>query len=408
MLKTITGEPRSGKTYLAVHLVLHLYYKWDPDIFQWIKRDDVEIPVILSNIDGLKIPHIRLDQVLATLKLTLPQFFTLRHFIPWMEGHGKPVIILLDEAQRNFPWDFKDSKESRGGLDPEGSTIHFFEYHGHYPIDIYLLAQNWSRVCQDIVKLSEYQISATPETYRGKNVLRYKYLDPKTMNEIDSQRISKDPRVFMAYRSSSGEYRTNQPRPVRKLIIMIMILIGSAVGLSFYLIHRIMPSDDDIVRVQTKQRQQSTSKTLQGIPAGQLAAVPVRSSPAPQVKADRPSSAPVSIQQPLTPETPYAQVKLGGAWVGKDLIAIDFFGTLVQLRDFPYSYSEHENAVYAYVPQEVLAMAKPGLWVDSHKVISGRMETEEDENFARRKSRFNFDPLGAGSDPPQATEDDSI
>lgn len=209
MIKVITGAPRSGKTYFAVHHVLHTYFKWDSNLFKWVPLSD-KIPFILTNVDGLLVPHHRLDQFLSDIKLTLPQFLTLRYFVPWLDTiDGRPVVLILDESHGPFPANFKDP----GSGDPQTSTFFFFGYHGHYPIDIYLITHSWTDLCPSIANRSEFQIDAERRSLSVTGEFRYFYLHPKTREQINKQTIRSDPRIHMSYLSSSGEHRSNEINP---------------------------------------------------------------------------------------------------------------------------------------------------------------------------------------------------
>jgi len=113
MISIVTGVPGSGKSFYMVNY-LSKFFTFDDFYKEFHLKDNV---LVISNIDGLKVPHLRLDspQLIGNPdegiqgKYTVEQFFTVANFEKLMEiKRIKNVILLIDEAQRLFPRDFKD------------------------------------------------------------------------------------------------------------------------------------------------------------------------------------------------------------------------------------------------------------------------------------------------------------
>jgi len=73
MLKVITGEPRSGKTLFAVREIILKNYVWDSTFLEWRVKTDVPPFVLFTNIDGLRLPHINIDDYFAKIENTLSE-----------------------------------------------------------------------------------------------------------------------------------------------------------------------------------------------------------------------------------------------------------------------------------------------------------------------------------------------
>jgi zona occludens toxin (predicted ATPase) len=146
----------------------------------------------------------------------------------YTEKNGHTTVI-LDEAQRYFPTDFRDEKSVKGGANPEPSCFYFFEYHRHIGVDIYLLGQLWSRFNPQIVNLCEYQIDAQKRTLSLGNELSYKFMSG--FDVIGSTRVLLDKKITALYHSvdSSSEHKGKELRPVRKLILLIVLMLVAVV-----------------------------------------------------------------------------------------------------------------------------------------------------------------------------------
>ncbi len=367
MLKVITGPPRAGKTYWAVRHVLVTYFKWDNDLFTWVPKSDT-VPFILTNIDGLRIPHTNLEQFLAQKKLTLPEFLTLKEIVPFIENLNRPLVLLLDEAHGTFPFNFKD----KGAGDTQLSTLYFFGYHGHYPIDIYLITHSWTDLCSSIAQRAEYQIDAERRTLSAVGEFRYFYLHPKTQDKLNTQVVKSDKKIHMMYLSSNGEHKTNEIKPLRKQLFLVFGLLCLVVLFFFKFMGTFGHTKNSTPRAPRPAeragaggaaRPQAVKSQIK-LPAE---IVPVQS---------RYSAAGLTV--PEVKKQSYVQVSLSGAWFGDKVAAVDLFGQVVPISDFPYSYSidRKNRRILASLPDNVVASLRPGLWVDNARVLQPARYTD--------------------------------
>ncbi|QXE88538.1 hypothetical protein KP003_09125 [Geomonas nitrogeniifigens] len=360
MQKVITGPPRAGKTYWAVRHVLVTYFKWDNELFTWVPKSD-KTPFILTNIDGLRIPHVNLDVFLKQQGCTLADFLTLDRVVPFIEKIGVPFVLLLDEAHGTFPFNFKD----KGAGDPQKSTLYFFGYHGHYPIDIYLITHSWTDLCPSIAQRAEYQIDAERRTLSAVGEFRYFYLHPKTQEKLNTQVVKSDKKIHMMYLSSNGEHKTNEIKPIRKQLYIILALC--VVSVFFFLKfmghfgntkNSIKPAPRPAVRAGAGGASVPVVSNMPVKPTLKIMSAPVQRSYS-------------SLKPPAVKKQSYVQVSLAGAWFGDKLVAVDLFGQVVPISELPYSYSvdRKNRRALVSVPDDVVAALRPGLWVDNSRVL---------------------------------------
>ena len=198
MIRIIAGVPGSGKSYFMVNF-LKKFFNYDSFYEEFSIKENY---LIISNIDGLRIPHLKLDspELIGNPdeglvgKYTREQFFTVANFEKLMLiKRVSNVLLLIDEAQKDwlFPLGYKDP-----------DVLFFFQYHRHIGVDIVLGTQNVSQIARGILVLAEFIAQATP---RSKSVIgnfSYKFTDLKG-HFLYSKVLRKDKEVFRAYKSMS-------------------------------------------------------------------------------------------------------------------------------------------------------------------------------------------------------------
>lgn len=377
MLKILTGPPRSGKSFFAVRHILLTYFKWNPELFEWEPKEG-KIPFILTNIDGLLVPHAEMSAFLKEQGCTLPEFLTLEKIVPFIEKEGRPFVLLLDEAHGTFPYNFKDRLSDQ----PQKSVFYFFGYHGHYPIDLYLISQSWNDLNPTITGKAEFQIDAERRTTSMIGEFKYNYLHPKTMEVMNTQIIKPGPenkKIFMAYKSSSGgEYKTNEVRPYRKYIYLALFLIVLIPVLLWRLSS--LYQHDDVQPSKVSSSRPSVGASMPGRIETKKQSSPVPA--APSISA---------VKRPESEPNSYVTVSLGGAWVGRRALAVDLFGDMVMLRDLPYSYTVNysDRRIYVNLPDTVVGAMRPGLWLDSARIVAID-EYEEPDEYDYGKAHDDF------------------
>jgi len=371
MLKVITGAPRSGKSYYALREIILKNFTFNERFHEWQPLSE-DPPTIITNIDGLKIPHVNLNELCQELGVDVAHLCTLRVFDNQVLTKYPKVVLLIDEAQSYFPSDFKSKETDR--LD---NTFFFFEYHGHRPIDIYLIGQLWISFAPRIVRLAEYQIEAVRRHLSFAGELRYHFMSG--FDIINRVTLKPDRRIFALYKSSEGELHvTKPPRPYRFYAIAITV----ALGVILYSLYSLFTGD--ALRYGSKLKQESTKGAQPSPAAGPQragAVMPAGSSVDAPAQAQgnvlvpgQPAFKPSGLADPTLKAQQYAAISMGGMWIGDRLVAVDLNGQVVPVADFPYSYQVQgggrDRRVVAHVPVGVLQSIRPTFWLDGQGLAS--------------------------------------
>jgi zona occludens toxin (predicted ATPase) len=325
MIKGITGVPGSGKSYFAVHLIVQKYYKWDPVILEWIPRNKRKPLTIFSNVVGLKLPHFNLDDYFLERDITYEDFFTVPYMEKVVEKYGQ-VLLLIDEAQKFFPSDYRNK-----------DVLFLFQYHRHLGIDIILTFQTWASITRKITDLMEFEIRAVRRSFSIVGEFRYHYYFG--LERHGGTKLIPDQKIFNLYKSFTQDSHSKPPRPARKLLVLILVaLVVFFVGWKLFL--GMFEPPTKTVAKDVKDSVTSSPKSggaLTGHPPA-ISAVP----------------APVQKIDPMT------RIQLGGFWVGRHLVAIDFFGRLIKTSQFTYPYQDdfENQRVWVSVPDSILAQIK--------------------------------------------------
>lgn len=183
MITLIEGMPRAGKTYFAVSDILKKYYTFDEESLTWKKKD--ESVEVFSNVDGFMVSR---DLVCEIQKAGgVNKFFT--NAYQKIFAREKRHIYVIDEAQMIFNRKFIDF-----------DVFGFFQYHGHFAINIYLITQDVGCLARELQSINEHHIKAVRRSYAYGNEFRYNYM---VGNEIFRRKtLRRDLRVFSAFRST--------------------------------------------------------------------------------------------------------------------------------------------------------------------------------------------------------------
>jgi len=332
MIKGITGVPGSGKSYFAVKLVTDKYFKWNKLLLEWEQRNKKKPVTIFSNVSGLKLPHISLDNYFHDKSITYEQFFTVPYMEKVIEKYGR-VLILLDEAQKFVPSDYRNT-----------DVLFFFQYHRHLGIDIILTFQTWFSISRKVTDLMEFEIRAVRRSFSIVGELRYHYYFGNERH--GGMKLHPDHNIFALYKSFEQAPNEKPPQPVKKLILLILVaILVFFVGWKYFLGMFEAPKKFSTANISSKPAPVSTSPLKD---KGRAVLLPGE-------------AVPPSYELPLEPvRISVTRVQLGGFWYGNKLIAVDFFGHLVNVEDLQYQYQDdYENhKVYVMVPDSILAQIK--------------------------------------------------
>ena len=367
--KVITGVPRSGKSYYSVREVALKHFTWSKDFFEWTPKKDA--PTIITNLEDFRLPHVNFEQFLLENNVDYREFFTLDYFDEFVLPMFGRVVIILDEAQSYFPPDFKDDRAVSGGKNRGRSVFFFFEFHGHRPIDIYLIGQLWIAFHPRIVRLGEYQIDAQPKTLSlRKGELTYHFLN-QSQHKIDSASFIVDPKIASLYKSSHGELNSNEIRPKRKLIMYAMLLIALIVAMAVFWVPSMFGTPSKPVASSVGSPSPAKVVSSPKVKRSSLAfsggarAMPSKSPEEMREWLDLEKE----IKEKLEPAK-LTRITTGGAWFGGKLVAINLFGEIIRVSEMPYYYEDlGNNKISVLVPNDLLPKARPGVWFSGNESV---------------------------------------
>jgi len=230
MIRIFEGVPGSGKTYAMVHY-LRRFAEWDDFYKEWILKDGV---LIISNIEGLRIPHLDFGKLVD--ELGLKGVFS-EDFIKslWDKGYTK-IIFAIDEAQRYFDRRYFDKE-----------VFYFFQYHRHYGVDVLLATQDSSTIAKEIRVLAEFIIRAEQRSLTVKS-FKYRFYTPDDRTHLFNKTISKDPKVFAMYKSFHMEEVDKPPNVLLRSLILpavgfLLFIVFAWVYVTFFMFPSPEPDD---------------------------------------------------------------------------------------------------------------------------------------------------------------------
>ena len=316
-VRIIYGAPRSGKSYYAVrHLVKEYFNEGSDGLFTL--QDKFKNLVIFTNIDNLKVPHKNLDEVIRQVG-SVEQFFSYDYQEKIYHKYPQ-VVYFIDEAQMKFPDNFRDHK-----------VFNWFQYHGHWGQDIYLMTQDRSLLPRQITALSEITIKALPRSTSllGGRDLRYNVMLGSGYEVGDKIILPKRQKYFDLYRSQNS----SESQKVRNPLIKYGVILGVVALFAFW----------NFSRMMNRLNPTSALKSSPVVPSSSTPSSPVSSSTFSSFTSR--SSAP--------PPEEFVPYKL--SYILQDYsLFIVFDNILIPAEQFPYSISRGAyNTLYALIPSSV-------------------------------------------------------
>lgn len=216
MLRAITGNPGSGKTYYAMNY-LRKFTDYDKIYNQFILQSHV---CLITNIDDVHVNHISVDQFMDW------RLYLIDNIREFMAKYSYTrIIMIVDEAQRYFS-NLKDN-----------DIYYFFEYHRHLGIDIILISHNIYQLPRRLVSLCEYVIEAMPRIYRTVG-FKYQNKDSITGSVIFTSHLRIDKSVFLLYKSFEHDESVKPTSIVaKKLVTSVAAFLIVIAGAYFWVLH---------------------------------------------------------------------------------------------------------------------------------------------------------------------------
>ena len=226
MIQLIEAPPRSGKTYYFVN---YLSRFWDFDALynEYILDSSV---LVISNVEGLKVRHWKYPDCLKGR--SVEEFFTIENFEKIMEKTGKNHIILgLDECHEIFPPSISAKTH------PE--LYHFFAYHGHIGLDVFLMTQGVEATSRLFLPLLEFIVKVKPRSEKLYKTFSYHFYS-KTGNKLYTKHIKNDKKIFAAYKSFRKDEHNKPKSALVKALAFSIVMLTIGGGLFSYTVHGMM------------------------------------------------------------------------------------------------------------------------------------------------------------------------
>lgn len=212
-VRIIYGAPRSGKTYYAVNHLVKTYFNQGADGLYSLKSKFLNLQ-IFTNIDNLKLPHKNLSEAIRTVG-TPEKFFAYEYQEKIFRKYPQ-VCYFIDEAQMIFPDNFRDNK-----------VFNWFQYHGHWGQDIYLMTQDIKLLPRQITVLSEITIKALPRSTSlfGGRDLRYNMMLGAGQEIGDKMVLVKKQKIFDLYCSQMSSEAVKVRNPLVKYLAILFVFL---------------------------------------------------------------------------------------------------------------------------------------------------------------------------------------
>lgn len=258
MLQIIVAPPRSGKTYFAVNYLCK-FTTFDAIYNEYVLAPNV---LIISNIEGLKIKHWKIEDCIA--KMSLETFFTIENFESIQKKTGKTHIILcIDEAHRIFPKGFSNK-----------TVYDFFAYHGHIGLDVIFMTQGMEEFTRSFLPLFEVVVEVTPRSKAVPRMFTYTYKN-KQGKFLYTKGLFKKPEIFGAYQSFRADEHNKPKNALLGWVCAVCLLVGLGYGVFKVSMYTIKQKS-----VQAAAKNKEISAPLPSMKTDHSAPLPVKS-PAP-------------------------------------------------------------------------------------------------------------------------------
>lgn len=216
MIQLYTGVPGAGKSYKMVE---------DLDAFL-TKEPGINL---ISNIRGLKLPHVDFDDFLLEcipdkgleMKERIERFFEYDYQKALNDKFGGPLMYVLDECQLYFKKDFK--------LPNTEAYLQRHRHLGHY---LYLATQSSTLINRNIVHLVEIEYYAVRRSISLFGEIHYRVKSPQSNQFISKFTVRPKKRIFELYKSFEAKEITKPKRDIWKKMWPLLILIAG--GIFFY------------------------------------------------------------------------------------------------------------------------------------------------------------------------------
>lgn len=351
-IRIVDGIPRSGKTFYGVrHFAKNFCDFIEEDYYI---KDGI---TVISNIDGLTLPHIKLsDLVYIPNKLnkfvakimpwlvqpppadvpSMMDFFSYSYQENVIFPKYGAVVYIIDEAQ--VFWRKNDRSEDIK------EVFHWMELHGHFGQDIYLITQSYKKLPSDISIMPEYIIHSVPRSRSMTGEFRYKQIAEG--GEVQRKfGIYPDQKIFDLYKSSSAKETEKVTNPMMRQTLVIFALVLCLLGgFGWFLYHRLHPEQSSPIQEQVSQNE--ISKQIKITSPQDLGKQDLKKQDLEKVDT-KPILVSVPVNHILTTKGK------------KTVLSIFFQGQIMDISDFPFPVEFKGKTLFAKIDSRLLHLFKP-------------------------------------------------
>jgi len=228
MITLYTGVPGAGKSYKMVADLDAFIEDYEQKRAATVEKqgvDDVGPLTVITNVDGLKIPHVDFNDFISecfpdkALKVSerIELFFNYDYQRGLNDHFGGPIMYVLDECQRFFP--------KRTSLP---NTEAYLQMHRHLGHNIYLATQALRQVNGNVVCLVELELFAAPRTKSLFGEFRYHIKVPNSRDILNVINIRPKQRIFNLYKSfDAKELQKPKKLLLRKLWVLLLLPVAA-------------------------------------------------------------------------------------------------------------------------------------------------------------------------------------
>ena len=306
----IDGVPGSGKTLYAVNHLVRNHYQKIYGIYEQKNQHTV-----VSNIDGLQIPHEPLDSLIS--EAGGKDIFFSKDYQEELFNKNGTIIYLIDEAQFLFDRRYYNA-----------DVFSWFQYHRHYGQTVYLISQNSKNLPSEIQYCAEYIVRALP---RSRSVLN-RYFHYTLLSGVDivgNDKIAGSKEIFALYQSAKADSSEKTRRPFLKIAAINIAFAMMAIFAGIIYFKNQYITNDAVASEQPSQLEDQTYKHHVSVP-----------------------------QQTTSVETTHngQNLRLQRLNVittiekGRHVQKIPYEGVLWETSFFPYQIIVNKGSLYAYLP----------------------------------------------------------
>lgn len=296
VMRIHTGVPGSGKSFLLVKSFTEMFCDYNRDEARFVFKEKYKNMVLISNIEGLAIPHEDLEilmnercQQLARVKFlaklgtkghefqdlddVVDEYYKdyheekIRHFFNMdyqkhLSARFKgPIVYLIEEAQRYF--DTAELGRARWVRD----VLFYFEKHRHLGHSLFMDTQHSKKIHSGIVALFEEEIRAKPRAVAAGGFRYNRFVEGQKVN-LKPIIALKDKRIFAAYKSMSAGEAVKTKSALTSIILFVAVMACASYGCYRMAINKIGPDKveaSSLDKVQAAELERAQSDTPKGM-----------------------------------------------------------------------------------------------------------------------------------------------